>query len=120
MTFYGFIIVDGGSLTPRSAFVTLFAFDMIRGSMYRIPRLVTNSARTFVSVRRILRFLNEDERPPSHIEPLAGSGDAANEFAGVTADFMVKKRVWLVFCSRNGRRSFLVEWRSDELPTQRH
>ncbi|KAI6177791.1 Multidrug resistance-associated protein 1 isoform X1 [Aphelenchoides bicaudatus] len=78
VTFYGYAIVDGNHLTPKSAFVTIFLFDMIRYSIYRIPQLLANVVTTMISLRRVNKFLNEEEREERKLLPF-NEGD---EFVG--------------------------------------
>jgi hypothetical protein len=62
-TFYGFVVVDGGQITPKTAFITLFLYDTVRVTINFLPQLFICTVTAFVSLRRLLKFLNQDERP---------------------------------------------------------
>lgn len=76
-TFYGYVIIDGQILTPKTAFVTLFLFDLIRFSVYKLPQLVTSTVTTLISMRRVLKFLNEPEREVIEVDEF---NNEVNEF----------------------------------------
>lgn len=78
-TLAGYAILDGNRLTPRSAFITLFLFDLIRYSLFAVPHLIVVSVKSMISLRRILRFLHEEERAPSYIEALNDDDNYAGE-----------------------------------------
>jgi hypothetical protein len=78
-TFYGYSIIDNKKLSPKTAFVTLFLFDLIRVCVYRIPQFVSSAVTTFISIRRIFKFLNESEREEQIIEDFRSEVD---EFIG--------------------------------------
>jgi hypothetical protein len=72
-------VIDGKQLTPKSAFVTLFLFDLIRYSIYKIPQLLTNIVTTLISLRRVNSFLNEPEREERQIVPLTKDDEFVGE-----------------------------------------
>ncbi|KAI1710035.1 ABC transporter transmembrane region domain-containing protein [Ditylenchus destructor] len=67
VSFLGYTVIQGNKMRPEVAFVSLMFFTMLRIAIYEMPQLLTNSVRAFVSGKRILKFLNEDEQKPSHI-----------------------------------------------------
>jgi hypothetical protein len=78
-TLYGYVIRNGQILTPKSAFVVVFLFDLICFSVYRLPQLVTSAITTFISMRRVLNFLNQPEREEPILEEFKSGVD---EFIG--------------------------------------
>ena len=94
VTFYAYLIIDGNRLTPRSAFVTLFLFDIIRYSLFKFPNFIVESVKALVSLRRVLRFLHEEEREPSCIVPRSEN----DEYAGKQhKDFKAKTHFKIAF-----------------------
>uniref|UniRef100_A0A915DLA1 Uncharacterized protein n=1 Tax=Ditylenchus dipsaci TaxID=166011 RepID=A0A915DLA1_9BILA len=67
VSFFGYTVIQGNPLRPEVAFVSLMFFIMLRFAIYQIPQLMTNCIKAFVSARRILNLLNEEEQKPSHI-----------------------------------------------------
>jgi hypothetical protein len=94
-TFYGYVIIDEQVLTPKTAFVTLFLFDLIRFSVYKLPQLVTSTVTTLISMRRVLKFLNESEREEIIVDEFKNGVD---EFIGNKLKLTIKKTD---FYSRN-------------------
>lgn len=79
-TLYGYIIIDGERLTPKSAFVTLFLFDLVSFSTYKIPHLIQDFVTSATSLRRINQFLNEPEREERQIEPMKEGDEFVGKF----------------------------------------
>uniref|UniRef100_A0A1I8B7Y0 ABC transmembrane type-1 domain-containing protein n=1 Tax=Meloidogyne hapla TaxID=6305 RepID=A0A1I8B7Y0_MELHA len=67
ISFYGYTVVQGNPLRPDVAFVSLLFFGMLRISIYTFPRLLTDSIKAWVSSKRLVEFLNAEEKQPSHI-----------------------------------------------------
>ncbi|KAI1697770.1 ABC transporter transmembrane region domain-containing protein [Ditylenchus destructor] len=67
VSFLGYTVIQGNKMRPEVAFVSLMFFTVLRIAICEMPQLLTNSIRAFVSGKRILKFLNEDEQKPSHI-----------------------------------------------------
>lgn len=63
VSFHGFVVLDGGQMTPKIAFMTLFLFDTVRVSINFLPQLFICTVTAFVSFKRLLKFLNQEERP---------------------------------------------------------
>lgn len=102
VTFYGYIVIDGQILTPKTAFVTLYLFDLIRLSVYLLPRLVISTVTTSVSMRRVLKFLNEPEREIINVEEFK---DEVDEFLGKRFQLNIR---FNYFSSRNQQRVLFV------------
>lgn len=62
-SFYGFIVLDGGQLSPKTAFMTLFLYDTVKTTINFMPQLFICTVTAFVSLNRLLKFLNQEERP---------------------------------------------------------
>ncbi|KAI6171038.1 Multidrug resistance-associated protein 1 isoform X5 [Aphelenchoides bicaudatus] len=62
-TFYGFVVVENGHMTPKIAFMTLFLFDSVRVSINFLPQLFISTVTAFVSMKRLMTFLGQEERP---------------------------------------------------------
>ncbi|KAI6198949.1 Multidrug resistance-associated protein [Aphelenchoides besseyi] len=77
LTFYMYIIVDGNKLNPSSAFLTLFLFDNIRFATSQIPTIFVTAVTTLVSMRRVLKFLQSEERSERAIKPSTSSDEFA-------------------------------------------
>ncbi|KAI1703364.1 ABC transporter transmembrane region domain-containing protein [Ditylenchus destructor] len=81
VSFLGYTVIQGNKMRPEVAFVSLMFFTMLRIAICVMPQLLTHSIRAFVSGKRILKFLNEDEQKPSHI----CREDVTKLFAGVVS-----------------------------------
>ncbi|KAI6237776.1 hypothetical protein M3Y95_00300500 [Aphelenchoides besseyi] len=77
VTFYLFVVVDGNQLNPRSAFMTMFLFDLVRFATFKFPRLFIGLVNTIVSMRRVLKFLQLEERSERAIKPPTSSDEFA-------------------------------------------
>uniref|UniRef100_A0A183BM78 ABC transmembrane type-1 domain-containing protein n=1 Tax=Globodera pallida TaxID=36090 RepID=A0A183BM78_GLOPA len=66
-SFFAYTILYDNTMRPDVAFVSLLFFGMLRFSISQVPQLLANSIRAMVSVRRVVKFLNEEEQQPSHI-----------------------------------------------------
>ncbi|KAJ3164514.1 hypothetical protein HK101_000431 [Irineochytrium annulatum] len=53
--------VGGGQLTPAVAFTTLSLFSLLEGPLHRLPETIGFLMDAWVSVKRIVDYLNEDE-----------------------------------------------------------
>ncbi|KAI6211800.1 Multidrug resistance-associated protein 1 isoform X4 [Aphelenchoides besseyi] len=78
VTLYLFVVVDGNQLNPRSAFCTLFLFDIVRFATFKLPRMFISAVTTLVSLRRVVNFLQLEERSERFILPPTTD----DEFAG--------------------------------------
>ncbi|KAI1703205.1 ABC transporter transmembrane region domain-containing protein [Ditylenchus destructor] len=67
VSFLGYTVIQGHKLRPEVAFVSMMFFTMLRFAIYQMPQILTYAIKAFVSGKRILKFLNEDEQKPSHI-----------------------------------------------------
>ncbi|KAL3073878.1 hypothetical protein niasHT_034996 [Heterodera trifolii] len=67
VSFSAFTIIYHQTMRPDVAFVSLLFFAMLRYAIYQIPQTISYSAQAFVSIRRVLKFLNADEQQQSHI-----------------------------------------------------
>jgi hypothetical protein len=54
-------------MTPKVAFMTLFLFDTVRISINFLPELFISTATALVSLRRLMKFLNHEERPMERV-----------------------------------------------------
>ncbi|KAI1701313.1 ABC transporter domain-containing protein [Ditylenchus destructor] len=67
VSFLGYTVIQGHKLRPEVAFVSMMFFTMLRFAIYQMPQILTYAIKAFVSGKRILKFLNEDEKRQSHI-----------------------------------------------------
>ena len=59
--FIGYVLIDGNPLTPQVAFVSLMLFNQLRFAIYSVPTLVHQAIKVTVSLKRLQKFLLEDE-----------------------------------------------------------
>jgi hypothetical protein len=67
--------VDEGVLTPKLAFMTLFLYDTVRISVNFLPQLSSYTIMAIVSLHRLLKFLNQEERP---VKECYANGNSSN------------------------------------------
>ncbi|KAF7634059.1 hypothetical protein Mgra_00006584 [Meloidogyne graminicola] len=67
ISFYGYTVIQGTPMRPDVAFVSLLFFGMLRISIYSFPRLLSDSIKAWVSSKRLVEFLNAEEKQKSHI-----------------------------------------------------
>ncbi|KAI6185629.1 Multidrug resistance-associated protein 1-like isoform X1 [Aphelenchoides besseyi] len=84
VTFYLFVVVDGNQLNPRSAFMTIFLFDLVRFATFKFPRLFIGLVNTIVSMRRVLKFLQLEERSERAIKPSTSSDEFAVQMSNAS------------------------------------
>lgn len=80
ITLYGYVVVDGERLTPKTAFVTLFLFNLIRFAVYKTPQLMQVVVTAMISLRRINKFLNESEREERQVRPMKEGDEFVGKF----------------------------------------
>uniref|UniRef100_A0A914YSW4 ABC transmembrane type-1 domain-containing protein n=1 Tax=Panagrolaimus superbus TaxID=310955 RepID=A0A914YSW4_9BILA len=63
VSFIGYIIIQGHPLTPQVAFISLMLFNLMRFSIYSIPKLFQEVINARISLNRVQDFLLESEVP---------------------------------------------------------
>jgi hypothetical protein len=79
MTFYG-LVIDGRQMSPEAAFVTLALYSTVCGAINFLPQLFISAATAVVSLRRLLTFLNQEERSAEkNVFPLSDGNGVAGK-----------------------------------------
>lgn len=69
VTFATYVLVDENNvLNATTAFVSLALFNILRFPLSMLPMLISNMVQTSVSVKRINRFLNQEELDPDNVQ----------------------------------------------------
>ncbi|XP_065072690.1 multidrug resistance-associated protein 1 isoform X3 [Ochlerotatus camptorhynchus] len=69
VTFATYVMVDENNvLNATTAFVSLALFNILRFPLSMLPMLISNMVQTAVSVKRINRFLNQEELNPDNVQ----------------------------------------------------
>ncbi|XP_018568582.1 multidrug resistance-associated protein 1-like [Anoplophora glabripennis] len=68
VTFATFALVDENNiLDANKAYVSISLFNILRMPMSMLPMLISNLVQTYVSVKRINRFMNAEELDPNNV-----------------------------------------------------
>nr|XP_029724825.1 multidrug resistance-associated protein 1-like isoform X4 [Aedes albopictus] len=68
VTFATYVMVDENNvLNATTAFVSLALFNILRFPLSMLPMLISNMVQTSVSVKRINKFLNQEELDPDNV-----------------------------------------------------
>ncbi|KAI6216879.1 Multidrug resistance-associated protein 1-like protein [Aphelenchoides fujianensis] len=97
-TFYFYLVVKENALDPATAFMVLFLFTLVRVSINFLPQLFSCTVNAYISMKRLVKFLNQEERPPvDHVlSPLLDADevvhlqDAAFSWTGNSEDFALR------------------------------
>ncbi|XP_058815254.1 multidrug resistance-associated protein 1 isoform X1 [Topomyia yanbarensis] len=69
VTFATYVLVDENNvLNATTAFVSLALFNILRFPLSMLPMLISNLVQTSVSVKRINKFLNQEELDPDNVQ----------------------------------------------------
>ncbi|XP_058451153.1 multidrug resistance-associated protein 1 isoform X1 [Malaya genurostris] len=69
VTFATYVLVDENNvLDATTAFVSLALFNILRFPLSMLPMLISNLVQTSVSVKRINKFLNQEELDPENVQ----------------------------------------------------
>uniref|UniRef100_A0A182IP70 ABC-type glutathione-S-conjugate transporter n=1 Tax=Anopheles atroparvus TaxID=41427 RepID=A0A182IP70_ANOAO len=69
VTFATYVLVDEKNvLNASTAFVSLSLFNILRFPLSMLPMLISNMVQTSVSVKRINKFLNQEELDPDNVQ----------------------------------------------------
>ncbi|XP_053695520.1 multidrug resistance-associated protein 1 isoform X2 [Sabethes cyaneus] len=69
VTFATYVMVDENNvLNATTAFVSLALFNILRFPLSMLPMLISNLVQTSVSVKRINKFLNQEELDPDNVQ----------------------------------------------------
>lgn len=63
VSFWAFTVLQGRPLTVSNAFVSISLFSSLQGTLRMLPAQITEWLRAMISVRRIERFLAEEDVP---------------------------------------------------------
>ncbi|XP_018568571.1 multidrug resistance-associated protein 1 isoform X2 [Anoplophora glabripennis] len=68
VTFATFVLVDENNvLDANKAYVSISLFNILRFPMSMLPMMISNLVQTYVSVKRINRFMNSEELDPNNV-----------------------------------------------------
>ena len=67
-TFGTFVATSGEPLTAERAFVALSLFNILRFPLTMLPNLISNIVQASVSLKRLSKFLQNDEIDPDNLE----------------------------------------------------
>uniref|UniRef100_V5I844 ABC-type glutathione-S-conjugate transporter n=1 Tax=Anoplophora glabripennis TaxID=217634 RepID=V5I844_ANOGL len=68
VTFATFVLVDENNvLDANKAYVSISLFNILRMPMSMLPMMISNLVQTYVSVKRINRFMNAEELDPNNV-----------------------------------------------------
>ena len=67
-TFATFVATSDEPLTAERAFVALSLFNIVRFPLSMLPNLISNIVQASVSMKRLSKFLQQDEIDPNNLE----------------------------------------------------
>lgn len=68
VTFATFVLVDENNvLDANKAYVSISLFNILRFPMSMLPMMISNLVQTYVSVKRINKFMNSEELDPNNV-----------------------------------------------------
>ncbi|XP_049823779.1 multidrug resistance-associated protein 1 isoform X4 [Aethina tumida] len=68
VTFATYVLVDESNvLDANKAYVSISLFNILRFPLSMLPMMISNMVQTWVSVKRINKFLNEEELDPNNV-----------------------------------------------------